>query len=83
MTDLIIRDIPESLFLAIEEYASRKDRTPEEEILDLIKANFATAESGKSFVEAIKEFGRIAQFTKEELKLFERDKTPHKGLDLS
>jgi plasmid stability protein len=77
MATMTIRNIPDDVYRALKVKAALHNRSAEAEVRQLLEDQFGTQPDGEGFKEALLTFARAAQLSEAELKLFERDKTPH------
>lgn len=77
MATMTIRNLPDDIHRALRVRAAMNERSAEAEVRAILDSVLNPPQQDQSLVEALREFGQIAQFTPEEMKLFERDKTPH------
>jgi len=81
MATMTIRNLPDDIYRALRVRAAINERSAEAEVRAILDSVLNPPQEGHSLVEALREFGQLAQFTPEEMKLFERDKTPSRDVN--
>jgi len=82
MATMTIRNLPDDIHRALRVRAAINERSAEAEVRAILDSVLNPPQREQNLVEALREFGQIARFTPEEMKLFERDKTPPREVDL-
>lgn len=75
MPTMTIRNLPDELHRALRVRAALNDRSAEAEVRAILDGVLNPPERESNLVEALRGFGEIAQFTPEELALFDRQKS--------
>lgn len=83
MPTMTIRNLPAELHRALRVRAALNDRSAEAEVRAILDSVLNPPEKDSNLVEALKEFGSVAQFTPEEISLFDRQKSPPREIDFS